>query len=110
MDAVTALAGRGMRASLLVFLLVSAPARAGQYFQDFWSSAVGATNFSDGSLLYGNQLGTATEVVDPTYKELQLTLNGSNNTQAAYLLPDLDSGLRPVLPAPDVPDRRQRRV
>ena len=92
MHAVGRLICRGLGTSFLVFFLASLRVDGGQYFQDFSSSAVGATNFSDGSLLYGNQLGTVTEVVDPTYKELQLMLNGSNNTQAAYLLPDLDPG------------------
>ena len=65
--------------------------QAGQYFQDFSSSTVGATSFGDGSQLFATPVGVAS-VQDATYKELQLTANGTGSTRSAFLLPDLDAG------------------
>ena len=78
---------------VLALFFSSAPARAGQYFQDFSAFAIGATNFGDGSVLSSTALGTVASVQDATYKELQLTANGGNTpADSAFLLPDLDPG------------------
>ncbi len=69
---------------------------AGQYFQDFSGSSVGATSFGDGSTLYSTSLGTVAAVQDATFKELALTASGTANVHSAFLLPDLDPGT-PVL-------------
>jgi hypothetical protein len=65
---------------------------AGQYFQDFSSSSVGATNFGDGSTLFSTALGSAggAEVQDSTYMELQLTESGYTGVRSAFELPALD--------------------
>jgi hypothetical protein len=65
---------------------------AGQYFQDFSSFAVGATNFGDGSALFSTAPGPAggAEVQDATYKELQLTEAGCPGVTSAFELPALD--------------------
>jgi hypothetical protein len=75
----------------LALFFSSAPARAGQYFQDFSAFPVGATNFGDGSTLSSTALGTVAAVGDPTYKELQLTPYFTG-ARSAFLLPDLDPG------------------
>lgn len=82
---------RGDAAAVLL-LLTSLSASAGQYFQDFNASAVGATNFSDGSQLFSTDLGSVAAVTDSTFKELQLTASGSSGTRTAFLLPSLDPG------------------
>ena len=70
----------------------SAPARAGQYSQDFSPYPTGTTSLGDGSALLSNLLGPAASVQDATYKELQLTTNGDSGVRSALLLPDLDPG------------------
>lgn len=64
--------------------------QAGQFFQDFSNSAVGATNFSDGSQLHSTDYSMAQVTFSP-YNELQLTANGASGTYSAYEPPDLDS-------------------
>ena len=73
-------------------LLAPAALHAGQYFQDFSSSTVGATTFSDGSDLSSDRPGTVAMVQDATLKELALTASGTVNTHSAFRLPDLDPG------------------
>jgi len=82
-----------MRFAVLALLLAVAPgaARGGQYFQDFTSLSVGATNVGDGSQLFSDQGSNVCGVVDSTLKELQLTDASVGNTHSAYLLPDLDT-------------------
>ena len=72
--------------------LTFAESQAGQYFQDFSAFSAGATNFNDGSLLVSGSATSVAGVVDNTFKELQLTAAGVNNTRTAFLLPDLDPG------------------
>jgi hypothetical protein len=74
-----------------LWLVFGLALHAGQYFQDFTASPQGATNFTDGSQLFSTQFG-ATRVVDGNLKELALTASGTNDTRAAFMLPDLDPG------------------
>lgn len=67
---------------------------AGTYSQNFEALAPNATTFTDGSVLFGNQLGTTTKLLDALYKEIVLTRVGVGGTRAAFLLPDLDPGQR----------------
>src|SRR6266511_2490117 len=78
-----------------VFLLaaaISTQLHAGQYFQDFSGSSVGATSFADGSTLFSTSLGNAAAVQDGNLKELQLTEISVNNVTSALELADLDPG------------------
>ena len=75
-----------------IVCLTFAPARAGQYFQDFSPYPTGTTSLGDGSVLLSSLLGAVASVQDATYKELQLTTNGVSNVRSALLLPDLDPG------------------
>src|SRR4051812_48678035 len=81
--------------ALCTLAFIAPPAaRAGAYFQDFSGNTVGATNLGDGSALFSTALGTVASVQDATFKELQLTANGSIHTvRSAFLLPDLDPGV-----------------
>ena len=74
-----------------VSVLTAISLHAGTYFQDFSGSAIGDTNFSDGSQLFTTTPSVA-QVVFAPYNELQLTANGIANVYSAYELPDLDSG------------------
>ncbi len=73
-----------MKASLLsrviviLFVAVSNPVQAGNFFQDFSSSAIGATNFADGAQLFSTDYSAAQVVLSP-HNELQLTANGTGN-------------------------------
>jgi hypothetical protein len=77
--------------SCIIAVLAIQSAFAGQYFQNFNGSAVGATTFADGSTLFSSHLGSVAAVVDSTYTELQLTAVGSTDTRSAFILPVLDT-------------------
>jgi hypothetical protein len=79
--------------SIILACCLTQLASASQYFQDFFSSSLGATTFDDGSKLVSND--NTAQVVDPNLHELQLTAVGTASTRSAYLLPDLDGG-KPV--------------
>src|ERR1043166_3346389 len=69
---------------------------AGEIFQDFTSIAVGSVSLDDGWDVSGIQFGTnppAIGVQDATYKEFQLTANGTPLTHSALIAPDLDPGI-----------------
>jgi hypothetical protein len=77
---------------ILLSCFVLSDSHAGQYFQNFQSSAASATNFDDGSQLFSTHLGTVAFVAGASYKELQLTATNFTAVHTAYLLPDLDPG------------------
>ena len=85
-----------MKRSLFAFgmVMVALTARSGQYFQDFTTENVGSISYSDGSTINGIEFGGTSSigVRDSTYKELQLTANGTSETHASWMLPDLDPG------------------
>lgn len=78
--------------SAYVFFLELAVSPGVKYFQDFSGADVGDTSLGDGSTLSSTSLGSAAQVQDAKFKELQLTTNGGANTRSAFLLPDLDPG------------------
>jgi hypothetical protein len=79
-----------------VTLLAARSASAGIYTQNFNSATVGATGsgLGDGSFIVSNRTEIAKVVNDTTggWKGLQLTQDGFSNTDAAYYIPDLNSG------------------
>ncbi len=73
-------------ACLLAGALLAAPAQAAHYFQDFTGSELGATTFSDGSVLESSAPGLS-GVQGADLKELRLTSEGMPNAQASFTLP-----------------------
>lgn len=77
----------------LLFEMLATPVQlTGQYFQDFSTVAVGATELHDGSELVSDHLGTVAAVQDATHKELALTDHGTGGTRSAFRLRDLNPG------------------